>query len=339
MIRRFVTPAVGLLAVSLAGFAQEPAEVKEKEVDVVVGGKAATWSPAMPAHAPAISILGAATMDGKVVKNMPYSAEASTEMTRMLADGTRIVNRHTTTMARDKDGRTRREDNLSNLAPFANRNEQAPRTATIVDPVSKETIILNLNEKTAQKIVIGKPMFFRSEKTTANGGREIREERVQVMVREHSVSSAGGATTEKHMVHAAGPEAITMSAPLMAAPTSGAVFMRLDSNHSKSENLGTQEMEGIRVQGTRVTTTIPMGEIGNDRPIVSVTERWYSDELQMVIYSKTTDPQFGESTYRVTNLRRTEPSTDLFRIPSDFKLNETPMGAKVRTLAPRESKE
>jgi hypothetical protein len=325
MNRRMVLSLAGLLAMSLAGFAQE-----RKEVDVLVG-----TPPAMPVHAQAIHILGAATMDGKVVKNMPYSAEASTEMTRVLADGTRIVNRHTTTMARDKEGRTRREDNLANVGPFANRSEQAPRTATIVDPVANETMILNLNEKTAHKIAVGKPMFFRSEKTSPGGGREIREERVQIMVRDSSVSSSAGATTEKHMVHgvvgqAAGPDTFHLPAPPMAGP--GAMFMRYDSRNSKSESLGKQVMEGVEVEGTRVTTTIPAGEIGNDRPIVSVSERWYSNELQMVIYSKTTDPQFGETVYRVSNLRRTEPGADLFRVPADFKIQEPQGGPGPRPI-------
>lgn len=326
MTRRMVLPVAGLLAAALAGFAQE-----RKEVDVLVGTTAG-----MPAQAQAIHILGAATLDGKVVKNMPYSAEASTEMTRVLADGTRIVNRYTTTIARDKEGRTRREDNLANLAPFANRNDQAPRTATIVDPVTSETVILDLNQKTAHKIAAGRPMFFRSEKTSPGGGREIREERVQVMVREGSVSSSAGPAGERHLVQGAvghgamGPD--TLHVPALPMAGSGAMFMRYDSRNSRSESLGKQVMEGVEVEGTRVTTTIPAGEIGNDRPIVSVSERWYSNELQMVIYSKTADPQFGETVYRVSNLRRTEPSADLFRVPADFKVQEPQGGLGPRPM-------
>jgi hypothetical protein len=36
--------------------------------------------------------------------------------------------------------------------------------------------------------------------------------------------------------------------------------------------------------------------------------------------SKQSDPRFGETTYRLTNLTRAEPSPQLFEIPSDFKV-------------------
>ena len=44
--------------------------------------------------------------------------------------------------------------------------------------------------------------------------------------------------------------------------------------------------------------------------------------LEMVIFTKTTDPQFGETVYRVTNVKRADPEPSLFKVPSDFKLQE-----------------
>ncbi|MBL8233081.1 MAG: hypothetical protein JNL98_31575 [Bryobacterales bacterium] len=341
MIRKVILPA-GLLAASLSTFGQQNREVKEADVLVGAPSAAVTWTAASAAPAQAVHILGAATMDGKVIKNSPYSAEANTEMTRVLSDGTRIVNRHTNSMARDKDGRTRREDNLAGFTPFANRDEQTHRSATIVDPVAKETIILNLNEKTAHKVKVGVPTFFRSERTSQSGNREVkevREEHVQVMVRESSTNSTASPSGERQVVTGAVVgRTFDMSVPPMAAGGTGAMFMRFDSKNSKTERLGKQVMEGVEVEGTRTTTTIPTGEIGNDRPIVSVSERWYSNELQMVIYSKTNDPQFGDTIYRVSNLRRTEPSADLFKIPADFKVAEPAGGPGTRVMLHREAK-
>lgn len=340
MIRKMILP-LGLLAASLSTFGQQNHEVKEGDVLVGAPAAAVTWTAASAAPAQAVHILGAATMDGKVIKNSPYSAEASTEMTRVLSDGTRIVNRHTTTMARDKDGRTRREDSLGGFAPFANRDEQAHRTATIVDPAAKETIILNLNEKTAHKIKAGMPSFFRSERTSQSGNREVkevREEHVQVMVRDSAPNGPASPSGERHIVSGA-VIGRTFDMPVPPMGGTGAIFTRFDSRNSKTESLGKQVMEGIEVEGTRTTTTIPTGEIGNDRPIVSVSERWYSSELQMVIYSKTTDPQFGDTTYRVSNLRRTEPSADLFKIPADFKVEEPVGGPGRRIMLQREAKQ
>jgi hypothetical protein len=86
------------------------------------------------------------------------------------------------------------------------------------------------------------------------------------------------------------------------------------------EQLGTTFMEGVAVEGTRSTTTIPAGEIGNEQPIVIVSERWMSPDLKVLVMSKQSDPRFGETTYRLTNLTRSEPSPQLFEIPADFKV-------------------
>ena len=40
----------------------------------------------------------------------------------------------------------------------------------------------------------------------------------------------------------------------------------------------------------------------------------------MMILSKRSDPRFGESTYRVTNIVRSEPDAALFQIPSDYTI-------------------
>ena len=73
-------------------------------------------------------------------------------------------------------------------------------------------------------------------------------------------------------------------------------------------------------EGTRTTTTIPAGKIGNEQPIVVVYEKWYSAELEMIVYSKLTDPRVGVQTYRLTNINRTEQPINLFSPPSDYHL-------------------
>ena len=50
-------------------------------------------------------------VDGKVVKGAPYSAQAVTETTQVLPDGNRINRKNVSTIARDSEGRTRRELN------------------------------------------------------------------------------------------------------------------------------------------------------------------------------------------------------------------------------------
>jgi hypothetical protein len=90
----------------------------------------------------------------------------------------------------------------------------------------------------------------------------------------------------------------------------------------KKEDLGTQTINGISAQGTRYTRTIPAGQIGNDKPITIVNERWYSPDLQIVVKSTRNDPRFGSTTYTVTNVQRQEPAASLFIVPSDYTVTQ-----------------
>jgi TonB family protein len=89
---------------------------------------------------------------------------------------------------------------------------------------------------------------------------------------------------------------------------------------TNTEQLGKQMVEGVECEGTRSVTTMPAGAIGNERPIETVNETWHSPELKMTILSKRSDPRFGESTYRVTNIIRSEPDAALFQIPSEYTI-------------------
>jgi hypothetical protein len=90
----------------------------------------------------------------------------------------------------------------------------------------------------------------------------------------------------------------------------------------KKEDLGTQTFNGVASQGTRYTRTIPTGQIGNDKPISIINERWYSADLQVVVKSTRTDPRFGSTTYTLTNIQRQEPAATLFAVPSDYTVRQ-----------------
>ncbi len=90
----------------------------------------------------------------------------------------------------------------------------------------------------------------------------------------------------------------------------------------KKEDLGTQTINGISAQGTRYTRTIPAGQIGNDKPITIVNERWYSPDLQIVVKSTRNDPRFGSTTYTVTNIQRQEPAASLFTVPAGYTVTQ-----------------
>jgi hypothetical protein len=89
---------------------------------------------------------------------------------------------------------------------------------------------------------------------------------------------------------------------------------------TKTEDLGTQTIEGLLVDGTRTTRTLPVGMEGNDRPLTTVSERWISKELNLLVLSKTTSPAVGEETVRLINISRDDPDPTLFRIPADYTI-------------------
>lgn len=96
-------------------------------------------------------------------------------------------------------------------------------------------------------------------------------------------------------------------------------------------SLGTKTINGLTVQGTRRTRTIPVGQIGNDKPIVITREEWYSPDLQIVISSTRSDPRFGTTTFQLTNINRSEPPQSLFIVPPDYTV--TPGGMIKRRFA------
>ncbi len=77
-------------------------------------------------------------------------------------------------------------------------------------------------------------------------------------------------------------------------------------------------------EGTRITRTIPAGSVGNEQPIVITTETWYSPDLKVLVMTKTNDPRMGETTYRLTNIQRSEPPANLFQVPDDYTVKDQP---------------
>lgn len=125
-------------------------------------------------------------------------------------------------------------------------------------------------------------------------------------------------TTERAKVRTVveeGSSGRAVPAPPEAMATAGATKAR-------TERLGTRDIEGLRAEGTRTTMTVPAGAIGNQLPLETVSERWYSPELQVVVMTRRSDPRFGETVYRLTNVVRGEPSPDLFEVPAGYQVRE-----------------
>jgi hypothetical protein len=89
-----------------------------------------------------------------------------------------------------------------------------------------------------------------------------------------------------------------------------------------SETLAMQTINGVQATGTRVTRTIPAGEIGNAQPIQVVHEIWLSADLKVPVMEKRTDPRSGTTTIQLTNITRSEPDPALFQAPSDYTVTK-----------------
>jgi hypothetical protein len=228
-------------------------------------------------------------MDMRAVKGAPYTATAVTESTQLLPDGNRIVHSQSGLVARDSEGRTRREETLEAMGPLAIKGG---KTIFIHDPVAKSMIMLNPEQKTARVMKHDGPNTMK------------------VM----GMHNNGEANGDAHMM----------------------VERMAERGDVKQESLGTQTIEGLAAEGTRVTRTIAAGAIGNDKPIVVTIERWTSSDLHTLVLMKRSDPRFGETTFRLTNIKVGEPDSSLFQVPSGFTTEQSPMRMKLRTPPPGE---
>ncbi len=90
------------------------------------------------------------------------------------------------------------------------------------------------------------------------------------------------------------------------------------------EDLGTTQIEGFTVMGTRSTHIMDAGLIGNDKPIATMTERWFSTDLKMDLVNISESPDAGKHVRKLINIRAGEPDPLLFQVPADFTVKEMP---------------
>src|SRR6266481_8345187 len=134
------------------------------------------------------------------------------------------------------------------------------------------------------------------------------------------------------------PGPIGMQIRTKGGPGGGNVFYRdfkeSKEAEAKTESLGIETVGGVNAEGTRTTRTIAAGEIGNEKPITIISERWYSPDMQMEVKSTHSDPRFGNTTYTLTNIQRTEPAATLFAVPAGYSIEQGHRGKFIMNAAP-----
>jgi hypothetical protein len=254
-----------------------------------------------PAEFGPIGITAAMAGPMATVAGAPYSAQAVTQHVQMLADGNRIEQSTSGSVARDAQGRVYRDEALPG---FTSHSGEAPHLVHIEDPIAGVHWTLDAQNKMATKMPFAQ----------AKGPGKI---------------ASFGLFTPPPPV---GPEKTWFYVSPGAAPPGGNVSISTavkmqpsaDNNSVTKADLGMQNVEGVPARGTRFTRTLPAGAVGNEQPIVITTETWYSPDLKVLVMSKTNDPRIGETTYRLTGIQRADPPASLFQIPDDYTIKDQP---------------
>ncbi|MCI0663952.1 MAG: hypothetical protein L0220_23085 [Acidobacteria bacterium] len=259
-----------------------------------------------------VSLPAELNFERQTVKGAPFSADLITDKVQILPDGNKIVRQTVSSLSRDKEGRTRIEQTrvppigmVENLAMY--------KTIIISDPVAKQIYNLQPSSRIAYKTrrIELKPQTgaaARSATKVTDGNPD--NARVPANTAENSVR--GPATP---------PEKPLTSPSQQNSPVNVTGENKSDN---RKESLGKEMIEGIEAEGTRTTQTIPAGVGSNKGPVEIVDERWYAPALKMFILIKHSETRKGETTYRLTNIVRSEPDLSLFQVPVDYTIQAQP---------------
>lgn len=289
--------------------------------------------------------IGKIVNPAKLVKNAPFSADAVSESVQTLPDGNRIVRRASSHLYRDSEGRFRRED-MSKQLGLGTAVIDMPETILIMDPVAGFMYTLNPKTNTLRQTPF-RIAFDHKLRTELNDKMKMALDKVKEAntqlekeAKETAEQDAGSTNNAGSAEQAAVRARAAEDRKVRLAERQAQIAKRLQDiaaykasvkefdmasdggNDSKTESLGVENIEGVQAEGTRTTTTIAAGKIGNERPIDIVYEKWYSKDLQLIVLSKHNDPRSGEQTYKLTNIRRDEPASTLFTPPADYKVVE-----------------
>lgn len=227
----------------------------------------------------------------------PFSADVIEETDRLLADGNHIRRENHGRIFRDSQGRTRSETEIGPLGP----GTKPILHIMISDPVEGRFILLNPGQKTATISQFGKLL-------SAAPGLGVPAQPA------NNAAKPDASTTA-----AAEPRSL-QSLRNMRAASGTQAGGKPQMSH---EDLGATEIEGFTVTGTRYTHTIPAGEMGNDQPMTTMSERWFSSDLKMDLLNKSESPESGKHVRKLVNIRMGDPDPLLFQVPADYTVKET----------------
>jgi hypothetical protein len=224
-----------------------------------------------------------------------YTAEFKITSQQTLADGTVITRESTEIDAQDSEGRhmhsVTEETPQLGRAPgtFVNANDPVEGTQSTWDSRTKKARVIKL------------PPQDQRQGCWAND-----------------------AGTVRMSWHTGGQTAAAGNSFSFPSPSGSSIAMPLPpARQRKPEvaDLGTATVDGLEAHGHRFTTTVQPGEIGNDEPIITISEVWTSSVIPWPVREVTDDPRSGRRTRELVDLTQSEPDPTTFQPPEGYSVS------------------
>lgn len=231
---------------------------------------------------------------------LPYTAEYKTTTVRKLANGATITRTEKSLFARDSHGRMYSEQT------FGFYQSERDKMVTVFDPVAR--IILSWESLNKEVHVSHLPP-----------AEEIRAqaEKIRDLAKAaKEAQTAAGSSSSKPVTRIV--ESLSSATPA-EEKADGTEEMPVPG---REESIGSKTINGIVAEGTRTTSTIPKGAMGNDQPLVSTHEVWISSELKLNVLEIDDDPNNGTTTKELVKLDRSEPDPALFQAPEGYTVKD-----------------
>jgi len=298
-----ITSKAILTVCAVAGAATLQAQGVDKHVAFQYFATVADSVPAMRVEA----------LGGKAVTGKPFSATEVRRTRQTLGDGTHIDKSEKDKYFRDSEGRTRIEHENGGTVIITD-----PSTGATSETSNGKSKIMMMRRDfafsgSAAGAGPGTGSGFSFTTAPSVSGAVSGEKTVTIV--------ANGTELHKEILDKAKAEATATAGVRVMSGTQDvftrAVAMPLTSlDKGTPEDLGDQMINGVMAHGTRNTITIPVGQIGNDREIKVVSERWFSNDLGVLIKSTNNDPRFGETTFELMDILQGAQDPTLFQMPS-----------------------
>ncbi|MGI4757256.1 MAG: hypothetical protein ACRYGF_10450 [Janthinobacterium lividum] len=203
--------------------------------------------------------------------------------------------------------------------PVTNAPYSATYTTTATEKLQDGTVLNHNSTRTVYRDSLGRT---REETTVpAHAGNDAATSRTMITIFDPVAHTMTQLRPEQKV-------AVVRPIPQPPAGAAGPQAPHLHGPHEDKNvvkaDLGAKTISGVVANGTRVTRTLPAGEMGNTTPIVTTHEEWFAPDLKIEVSRTDVDPFRGTRTVAISTLAKTEPDAALFTVPSGYSVQQAP---------------